>query len=231
MRSKKILKKSANAFTLVESLITLAIVAILIILVVYMMGKLSSMSKRAAGTADLRNIGLAMHQYANDHNGEFPFYQQGTGPVSSTVRVNSSGVSKSLPEKLIPNYVPNTDIFIAPADKIRRGSRDPETGWASHPDDSRFMFCSYYFYYMNPNPSTIHSDHARPMKEGGYGPIWSVRSPPSKVLANSVYYDHLFPVYPDGTMVLRVNGSVQWYNNETFRRDRSIINQFDQRDE
>ncbi len=219
--------RACNGWSLPELLVALAVVGVLGALLLSALQAAIASSRRAAGTHDLRQIGIAMTAWASDHKGEFPYWP--ASPTNLAQRVNSSGNGIALPSMLIPDYIPEPGIFIAPADQLRRKLRDPATGWGREPGSSSPKH-SYYFYYMNPAPSTTNSERAKPMAQGGYGEIWTTRNPGNRVLVNSIYFDTLHPVYRDGAMVLRINGSVQWYPNGTFRRERSIIGQFDQRD-
>lgn len=58
-----------QAFTLVELLVVLGIVAILSSLIMVVIGKAADKSKQAESASNLRQLGVAAHTYAADHNG------------------------------------------------------------------------------------------------------------------------------------------------------------------
>ncbi len=66
------MKKSARAFTLIELLTTVAIIAVLASLVIMMIPKMRERSQMAASLSNLRQIGTAFQLYANDNDFSLP---------------------------------------------------------------------------------------------------------------------------------------------------------------
>lgn len=66
-----------RGFTLVELLVVIAIVAILAALLLPALGSANARGKRALCLSNLRQIGVGVHLYADDHEGHIPF-----GPVA-----------------------------------------------------------------------------------------------------------------------------------------------------
>ena len=62
----------STGFTLVELLVVIAIIASLTTLAALGARNVIASSKQAACASNLRNIGLALHLYAQDHDGRFP---------------------------------------------------------------------------------------------------------------------------------------------------------------
>lgn len=224
-------RSSHSGFTVTELLVAVALLAIVAALLLAATSHVVESSRRTGGLSDLRQIGIAIHLYAQDHRGEIPPFNN--NPVDFKAgkesRSNSAGNQSTFADLLIPQYLPSRDVFFAPMDRQRRGNREQADGWARDPGSSRFDRHSYYYVYMNPSPGVINASRAALKGDGGlgYGEIWNVRTNAlNKVVAFSAYYDHLWPVYHDGTMILRLSGSVEWYANGTFRRDRSSIGQF-----
>ena len=112
------IKKTLSAFTLVELLIVIAIIAIL---ASFALPAFLGVQERAKQTKDLSNgkqIGLSLRQFAIDNNGEFPNRAYGTGSpasdyVSSTVLANGD-LSELAFRWLLPTYVRNEGIFVVP---------------------------------------------------------------------------------------------------------------------
>src|ERR1017187_7735523 len=64
--------RKEGAFTLVEMLVVIAIIGILAALLLPVLGQAKARAKRIECVSNLREIGLACHLFANDHNGNFP---------------------------------------------------------------------------------------------------------------------------------------------------------------
>jgi prepilin-type N-terminal cleavage/methylation domain-containing protein/prepilin-type processing-associated H-X9-DG protein len=64
--------RQVSAFTLVELLVVIAIIGILAALLLPALQQAKSRAKRIECVSDLKEIGLATHTFANDHNGQFP---------------------------------------------------------------------------------------------------------------------------------------------------------------
>ena len=66
------LSRHAGAFTLVELLVVIGIIAVLIGLLLPALGKAREQSRRTACLANLRSIGQALYTYANAHRDRLP---------------------------------------------------------------------------------------------------------------------------------------------------------------
>lgn len=62
-----------GGFTLVELLVVIAIVAILAALLLPSLTKAKNASRRAACISNLHQVGMAVHMYAQDHEGRIPY--------------------------------------------------------------------------------------------------------------------------------------------------------------
>ena len=61
-----------KAFTLIELLVVIAIIGILAAFLVPTFGRARENARQAQCSNNLRNIGLAIHMYIDDHGGKFP---------------------------------------------------------------------------------------------------------------------------------------------------------------
>lgn len=66
-----------GGFTLIELLVVIAIIAILAAMLLPSLTKAKNAGRRAACVSNLRQVGLAVHLYAQDHRGRIPY-----GPIA-----------------------------------------------------------------------------------------------------------------------------------------------------
>lgn len=114
-----------NAFTLIEILVVVAIIAMLAAILFPVFGRAREKARQSSCTSNLKQIGLALKQYAQDFDGSYPTSKSDYKNDPATPEDESLGVLRgsgfraaddpvSLPSVLSP-YIKNTQIFVCPS--------------------------------------------------------------------------------------------------------------------
>ena len=97
------------AFTLVEMLVVVAIVSLLAALLFPVFGRAREKARQASCTSNLKQIGLALKQYAQDYDGSYP-----DRAVLGLSGLREASDSQSLPSVLAP-YLKSVQVFVCPS--------------------------------------------------------------------------------------------------------------------
>lgn len=77
--------KRRNAFTLIELLVVISIIAILIALLLPALARAKQLAVRIQGASNLRQIGIALQEYANTYRGQYPLAQVSDYPFGDNI--------------------------------------------------------------------------------------------------------------------------------------------------
>ena len=90
-----LVNKNKGAFTLVELLVTISIIAVLLAIAIPTLSNTRSVARQAQSLANLRSIGVTLELYAAEHNSQYPFYQAGDPMRLSSRQSTPGGLSMS----------------------------------------------------------------------------------------------------------------------------------------
>lgn len=130
-----LLSRRHSAFTLLELLLTLGVISVLALVLMGTLHRGKQSMDQTRNINQLRQLGIACIQYANDHNRTFPI---ATSAGLTQATVSHSLASGDAPRKLIDkgnlggigqgtyDYVTNPDLFYSPHAMRMRRERPPQ---------------------------------------------------------------------------------------------------------
>jgi prepilin-type N-terminal cleavage/methylation domain-containing protein/prepilin-type processing-associated H-X9-DG protein len=207
------MNKHPFGFTLIELLTVIAIIAILATILIPVVGNVREQARRSTCVSNLRQLTMAIHQYANDNEDRMPHVGSGHGNTGAAQRIvrNPTNSNASL-GLLVPAQVDTLELFWCSSVELKNhaGGLDAQfrnwntVGWmdtayvyrgrAATGEDGRNLAQVPNLTFFLENRFTLLSDKV----EANRGRAWD---PPGGAL----YTNH-----PEGFNVARADGSVRW---------------------
>ena len=128
------LRRGSSAFTLIELLLVLAVIAVLTVLIFGAFARVTEHVGKAECIANLKQIGSAVAAYAGDHNGAFPRGGWGDGGALPMDPPATDGVGWLT--DIYPYVGRERDVFVCPAGDEHSPSgaaawvRMPDSDWS-----------------------------------------------------------------------------------------------------
>ena len=200
---------SSRAFTLIELLIVIAIVAVLAALLLVSGNVLIDRAHAAACLSNLRQVASATRLYSGENNGAYPGMNVGNYPEGDCYL---AGGATTGPLRLVQSgYVSDKRIFFCPAAKKPLWFSNWNNAWGEGPDEWHGTYVGYaYFagYRLPDSNNPVNSLVAYRATDPG-DRILAMDSCSGKPDTPGAQWNHTLKK-PRGANVLFNDGSVSW---------------------
>ena len=151
--------KKLRSFTLIELLVVIAIIAILAGILMPALSSARSRAKTSSCTNNMKQIGIAMLQYANDANDVIWLWHPKTETFTEGInllglisrnyvkKIGSNASMRTLGQKVCGNYIQNYDMFFCPSSPAP--SYEEAGKWGTKKNRSYATFNHPTGHYMN----------------------------------------------------------------------------------
>ncbi|MCE5241118.1 DUF1559 domain-containing protein [bacterium] len=213
-------RRARSGFTLIELLVVIAIIAILAAILFPVFAKAREKARQSSCLSNLKQLGLACLQYAQDYDECFPYYYH-FAVAGYNDGVSANGISDY--SGLIP-YIKNLQIFACPS---LRPTPTYTYGSSGVVITTNYLFNNYI--HLNGPPS--------------YNSLGAITSPAQTVLMAEYrnYHGAFFGYAPpganwplsnmpfshnDGVNIVYTDGHAKWESKGSFTTACSVFDQF-----
>lgn len=191
-----IMRRSKHAFTLLELLFAVAIIGVLAAVLLPALARAREAARRASCLNNLSQIGIAMHMYAQEHDGQLP-WSGGGGNADALMDFASE-------------YVHDSRVFFCPSDPLAgEGSEDDDVDAPRTNTDlgktGSYRTSYEYFGAYTSQPIRV---PALPNPIPKAPVMWDIMT--SREMRQAIHFNHI----PGGANVLWLDGSVSFVRSE-----------------
>ena len=144
-------KALTSGFTLIELLVVIAILGFLAAVLFPVFAHVRESARQTACLSNLRHLGIAVTQYAQESNGYLPAYNNHQDPNAVLAKKSWPDQGAKLVTSLRP-YTGTNEIWFCPSDPYARIGGSPIPVNASY---INHRYSSYLFAYFHYDPSPI----------------------------------------------------------------------------
>ena len=139
--------RHGRAFTLIELLVVIAIIAILASLLLPALAKAKESAKRITCINDLRQLGMSVTMYADDHDGMYPQRGGVWESLASQPKASASGATSNYWPLQLQSYYVDTKVLYCPSDVLDPKNNGKGLGFAALDAKRSYLFNGFNDYF------------------------------------------------------------------------------------